>query len=105
MNGKLIIKYKGRYGNHLFMYIIARLYADKYKINCLKCPKGRYNDLQGIFYLDDCKYCDTGKFSNISGAINPDFCISCDIGKYSTEYGLYNENLCINSLAAKRTAL
>jgi hypothetical protein len=41
-NGYVIIKFKGRYGNHLFMYFIARIYAEKNNLKLISGVKNTY---------------------------------------------------------------
>ena len=41
-NGFIIIKFKGRYGNHLFMYFIAKVYAEKNNLKLISSIKNTY---------------------------------------------------------------
>lgn len=64
---------KGRYGN---------LQGLNSYDSCLMCPSGKYNDLLGITSENSCKDCFPGKIGMINGAISNSSCITCPEGKF-----------------------
>lgn len=76
-------------------------YSNTYKISCINCPFGKYNDINGVIGIEKCKICEAGKFSNISHSVTRENCISCPIGKYNTETALKQITDCKNCQAGK----
>jgi len=71
------------------------------KERCLKCPRGRYSEINRITTKESCKFCPRGKYSNILGANSSDICISCPPGMYSNTLGGINNNVCIECNAGR----
>ncbi len=61
---------------------------------CNECPKGKYNDLQGIGDMKQCKDCAKGRFGEIEGASSATQCEKCSKGTYSLIEGAINNITC-----------
>lgn len=61
---------------------------------CNECPKGKYNDLQGIGDMKQCKDCAKGRFGESEGASSVTQCEKCSKGKYSLIEGAINNVTC-----------
>ncbi len=61
---------------------------------CKECPKGKYNNIQGIGMLKQCKECAKGRYGTIAGYSDPGQCEKCPKGKYSLIMGATSNITC-----------
>ena len=75
-------------------------YDDEHK-SCLNCDIGTFNELIGSDNINNCLNCPLGKFSNMIGLNNSIGCNSCNVGKYNEILGSTKMSDCIDCPAGK----
>ncbi|KAJ3433971.1 insulin-like growth factor binding proteinn-terminal [Anaeramoeba flamelloides] len=70
-------------------------YSNEKRTECLKCPRGTYNNITGVSSMDLCEPCPLLTHSSIVGSKSIDGCIPCQEGYWSETIGGISESVCI----------
>ncbi|KAJ3444237.1 hypothetical protein M0812_10089 [Anaeramoeba flamelloides] len=69
--------------------------ASSFEAACYYCPRGTWNDLEGVPNKTDCIQCNAGFYNEQMGSKSRDSCWPCPTGTYSNQEGLTSSYDCV----------